>query len=578
MTELAGTLPFGLVFDVYLSANLHVVARLVDPDAAVCVAFASGGAARDASGLEMAARHGFNWIAVSSRQMEWFQYPDLPEAEAAIRAVTRRFPRVVTYGFSQGGFGALICSGPLDADLVLACSAQAGIGPFAPPGESRWSEAWALVGASLGFPHADLAARLTRRGEVLMLYDQRDRDSAHVALVEALRPVRRLHFPLAGHATLHRLTAVGLGSTLVREVLGGAFDPADFQRRLHAARRGGIRGQALVSAMLRRGRTVPPALLRRLAGEAKPERPVLRRAALHAAARGLATETGALVAALLDQPGYAQDRGLARDFEAFAPTLARSADVVADLRERLRGLAEETKQGDPGARILVAAARIEHAAGEAAEARRLADAAAVLLGAWNDANRDLAMLFDSLGAEAEAATYWRRTALAAVPDFALHEQLARQAERDTDWPAAARIWTEARDRGVDPPRVATRLSRALARQDRVEEALAALAPALAVDVPALAVLRTQADLLARLGRQEAAVEVYRHIVADAPRDAGTHRALSNLLAAMRRPEEALAHARLAVAHAPEQESHRRHLERMLAQAADQSPSNNSVDR
>ncbi|WP_028312003.1 hypothetical protein [Derxia gummosa] len=586
--------PAPLETDLYLSANLHVCALVFDPTAPLLIAFASGGQPRHPVGMSMARKHGFNCISVACKAQDWFQYPDFDRAMDAVRDAARGFPRVVAYGFSMGGYGALIGSGTIEPDLVLACSPQAAIGPAVPAGEHRWADERIRIGHELGFPIDDLAARLSRRADLVLVYDPRDFDRFHVRDIEALRPARHLYFPLAGHSTLPLLTRMGFGSKLVLAALDGSLDLPAFQRELLAIRRATLRDELLYVELRRRGRPVPERLLARVidAPSTGLEKGRLRNLVIdcldlgrvdlawHAFARLAADNSSALAPSFVADvrrlaaahvepddtavmpdavsgPTPTVDAGTgaqapAGEADAVTASADAEADAVASLAAEvdpeaqfagLTGIAlhrakafaalraQSERGGVAGRRVLLALGWLLGAAGRRDEALAAALAAAADLSAWDEDNAGIADCLAALGETESAERFRRRAANAAVRDFTWYELRARPLERANDWQGALAIWREAADTRVEPLRVAPRLARCHARRDEHAEAIAALAPVLALPVISTAVRKIETTALLKLGRQAEAIASLAQLVLAEPDVANHHRALANCLAA-----------------------------------------------
>lgn len=124
----------GKLRDLYVSRQMHVTSRIYDETKPVVIAFASGGKPRELTGAAMFEKYRINAVFFSCAEMDWFQYPDLAKAEQVILDFVRPFPQRIAYGFSMGGYGALLSSAAIGADVVMACSPQAAMGPNLPRG------------------------------------------------------------------------------------------------------------------------------------------------------------------------------------------------------------------------------------------------------------------------------------------------------------------------------------------------------------------------------------------------------------------------------------------------------------
>ena len=63
-------------------------------------------------------------IFIVAKQNHWWQVEGLDELCASVKRFSRRFDRVVSYGSSMGGYGALLTAEAVGATHVLAVSPQ----------------------------------------------------------------------------------------------------------------------------------------------------------------------------------------------------------------------------------------------------------------------------------------------------------------------------------------------------------------------------------------------------------------------------------------------------------------------
>jgi hypothetical protein len=166
---------------------------------------------------------GIDAIHVLSRENDWYQYPEMTQAMAAVHAATRGYDRVVTYGSSMGAYAAIRLAGLVGADVALALSPQYSIDPSVAGFEHRWRESGRrfrpVWERSLSFPNLR---------EAYVVYDPIDLDRRHVSLLKrqfAFTPVPLAH---AGHTVSGYLQEVGMLQSAVLAVCRGAFDPAPF--------------------------------------------------------------------------------------------------------------------------------------------------------------------------------------------------------------------------------------------------------------------------------------------------------------------------------------------------------------
>jgi tetratricopeptide (TPR) repeat protein len=166
-----------------------------------------------------------------SRENDWYQYPELPAVAAAVAALVKGYGRVVAYGSSMGGYGAIRFGGLAGASAALAISPQFSIDPRAARFERRWrydSERidFALE-RTLAAPFVDTA---------YIVYDPHDLDRRHVELFR--RRTRVIDVPLAdaGHPATGTLAEAGLLGDVVLDFVADRLDVRDIAHRMSRER------------------------------------------------------------------------------------------------------------------------------------------------------------------------------------------------------------------------------------------------------------------------------------------------------------------------------------------------------
>ncbi|GLK70348.1 alpha/beta hydrolase [Ancylobacter dichloromethanicus] len=154
----------------------------------------------------------------------WYQYPEMPEALARVRADIAEGARVVTYGMSMGGYAAYRFSEPLRADAVIAFSPQYSIDRWRVWWERRWgSESRSVIWD-----------RQKPRKEAVkyIFYDPLNQDRRHIRGLarEADLDLVRIYF--SGHASISYVNECGLLDSAVLDIAEGRFDAARFERRI----------------------------------------------------------------------------------------------------------------------------------------------------------------------------------------------------------------------------------------------------------------------------------------------------------------------------------------------------------
>jgi len=167
-------------------------------------------------------------IHVAGNGNDWFQYPEMPEALAAIRAAAGG-RRLFTYGSSMGGYAAIRFAGALGAEGAIAISPQYSLDRRVVPSERRWRREAARL-RFLPWPDPDPPG-------AVIFYDPCGPDGAHAGLWAAERPAVLVPLPHAGHPAGMFLLQAGLLGPAVLDILAGRFDRPALLRAARARRR-----------------------------------------------------------------------------------------------------------------------------------------------------------------------------------------------------------------------------------------------------------------------------------------------------------------------------------------------------
>jgi tetratricopeptide (TPR) repeat protein len=554
----------GEEYDIYQSDKICVTMQIHNPTNPIVISFSDAGIGDNSFSSRMARKYCINCINISSVTPDWFQYEEMEIVVDAILRRSSQFPKTILYGFSMGGYGALIFSKALHADIVLACSPQAVIGPGAPPDVARWGDQIARIAERYGFPNDDIRSRISLSSDIIVAYDPLHSDCNHVRIIEAIRPIRKLKVPLSGHASLPYLVDLGLGSKLVLDILQDTFSVGEFQRLINLSRRNKNRIIGIMNALRSRHRSISQRLITNFSlFDGYADYKLIRAVALDAARRNLIAELQRLTGKLVRVDDYILSDTVVEDGIKFAVAFKDSqvgAEIAASLTERS---ACSTVQAEDVIACLVASYYLYMSAGMKERAKLNLESAALRCQRWGRQNALVAQAFQDLGDERRAAMYFRRLSFSAAQEFNVYEQMAREPEKRGNWAEAAAIWAQAVTAKVDVGRAAARHARALVRLNRPREALEALAPALAMQIPTVNVKKLEGTCLNQLGRHAEATEAFRAVVAREPHDAASQSALSNALVAIGSTKEALHHAQIAVA-LNRTPGNLRHLERLSA--------------
>lgn len=98
------------------------------------------GGFRKGWGVDPLRKKGISHIAVKPKAPNWYRKPDLTEAFGHLRSMGffDKFERIITYGASMGGYGALAYADILQADTVICLNPQSTMNPALVPWEQRF--------------------------------------------------------------------------------------------------------------------------------------------------------------------------------------------------------------------------------------------------------------------------------------------------------------------------------------------------------------------------------------------------------------------------------------------------------
>jgi hypothetical protein len=188
---------------------------------------------RDGFGERFFMSRGVSVIVVLGRGNDWYQYPDMPDAIAAICDVVAGADRIMTYGSSMGGYAALRFADAMGAHACLALSPQYSNDPVKTPFEWRWGQEAATVN---WLPEID--GELRSAISPVVMFDSRGADGRHAEMIARDITILPVALPYTGHPVTTYLGSVGLLEDAALSVLDGHFERAAFEREARARRRG----------------------------------------------------------------------------------------------------------------------------------------------------------------------------------------------------------------------------------------------------------------------------------------------------------------------------------------------------
>lgn len=213
---------------IFESANLKVVKLAAAREDVVFVTFESlqleRAPGRPGYGETFLSKRGYTGYHFLSSANRWYQYPEMPEALAVVRADIAAGARVVTYGVSMGAYAAYRFSAPLAADAVIAFSPQWSMDPRRVWWERRWRSEGPERMWDRQLPRAEAAK--------YVFYDPLNQDRRHIRGLqrEAQLALVRLYF--GGHHSPLFVQECGLLESAVLDIAEDRFDGAAFERRI----------------------------------------------------------------------------------------------------------------------------------------------------------------------------------------------------------------------------------------------------------------------------------------------------------------------------------------------------------
>lgn len=187
---------------------------------------------RPGFGEEFLRQSGVSAIHVLGRREDWYQYPEMAEAMAAVRQATAGADRVMTYGSSMGGYAAIRFADAAGANAVLAISPQYSINPEKVPFEKRWLQDSRRI---RWLPEID--GRIVCAAQPIVVFDSVGEDGRQTALIQAEVDISPIRLPHVSHPATTYLGEVGLLKDLVLETLSGELEVEVFARKARAVRR-----------------------------------------------------------------------------------------------------------------------------------------------------------------------------------------------------------------------------------------------------------------------------------------------------------------------------------------------------
>lgn len=182
-------------------------------------------------GQEFLRQAGVSAIHVMGAREDWYQYPEMAAAMAAVREATAGAERVMTYGSSMGGYAAIRFADAAGAHAVLALSPQYSIDPQKMPSEKRWLQDSQRISW-----RPEIDGRIICGARPVVVFDPLE-DGAQVARIQDDIDIWPIRLPYVSHPASTYLAETGLLKSLVLQALSGEFDAVRFGGEARKRRR-----------------------------------------------------------------------------------------------------------------------------------------------------------------------------------------------------------------------------------------------------------------------------------------------------------------------------------------------------
>ena len=182
-------------------------------------------------------KHRISGIYFIAKWSHWWQTPEMMDAADAVRrhGLLSSSRRRVGYGSSMGAYGALLHSGRLNLDTVLALTPQFSISPTRTPFAAQWRP----YAEKITFVDDEVEKVASRIARLIVSYDPYfDEDAWHGReICRRLPNAVPLLVPFCGHPATEFFQAAGMLQDLVLTVVRSGNIPPNFARLRREGRR-----------------------------------------------------------------------------------------------------------------------------------------------------------------------------------------------------------------------------------------------------------------------------------------------------------------------------------------------------
>ncbi|MBM9400466.1 hypothetical protein JUN65_02505 [Gluconacetobacter azotocaptans] len=187
---------------------------------------------RKGFGEDFFSKKGVDAIHFISRENKWYQHHEMQEAISSAGEYAQKYSRVVTYGSSMGGYGAIRFGGMIGAHVAVALAPQYSIDLSLCPFDRRWDESRIISFVT------EKKQPIEAGPEIIIFYDPFDvNDRRHVEKIKSDVCVTEIRLPHAGHSAGVYLSELSLLRESIISILEDNFEFKKIEDEARSRRR-----------------------------------------------------------------------------------------------------------------------------------------------------------------------------------------------------------------------------------------------------------------------------------------------------------------------------------------------------
>lgn len=176
---------------------------------------------------------GVSHLCIKPRRLDWYTGKNLSEELESLQPFFERFGRVITYGESMGGFGALAFADLVKAKYCISISPQSTLDRGKVPWDVRYPRG---IKENFSGPYGDAIGNYSGANCAYILYDPHyEMDRRHAARLVSQNS-KMIKLPFLGHGCSIDLIPMGATNYILHAVLDDSFDDATFYKILRNRR------------------------------------------------------------------------------------------------------------------------------------------------------------------------------------------------------------------------------------------------------------------------------------------------------------------------------------------------------